>query len=255
MAFNRKFGYTEVSFPKLVAQSILRTIVAAILTLIIYMSITFVVTGFNYTPLGYNVLYSEDGTEFETVYTYMYTGEEDENWVDEKLAEYMDKEHYYKQDIPNKLSKSAMNTIGWITQIMSLIIWGGLIYVLNWNAGNALSDKKELGGTGFDKFLGVKVGLVSVIPFAITYLILVVTKLSSSFDWAVSLFKILNYNCFAFVNMMITSGLKSISISELVCLALVLLPLPLFATFGFAMGVRHTNIKDKIVYQNEEAGE
>jgi hypothetical protein len=50
--------------------------------------------------------------------------------------------------------------------------------------------------------------------------------------------------------MIITNGLGSISISELLCLAAVLLPLPIFSAFGYAMGLRHTLLKDKIVYKD-----
>ena len=50
------------------------------------MSIISLVYGINYKTLGYDVVRIEDG---KTVYTYMYTGEEDENWVDPKLKEYM----------------------------------------------------------------------------------------------------------------------------------------------------------------------
>ncbi|MBO5105994.1 MAG: hypothetical protein J6C29_03750 [Clostridia bacterium] len=252
MAYNRRIGQTEMSFSKLSVQCLLRTLLATFLTLVIYMSITFVVTGVNYKALGYEVLYSEDDENFETVYTYMYTGDEPENWVDEKLAEYMGKEGYYQQTIPNKLSKSTMNTISWITQIIALIVWGALIYIVNWNVGNADADKNELGNAPIDKHRGLKAGLVAVIPFAVTYLVLVVARLLGSPHAAVSLFKIFNYNCFAFNNMIITGGLASISILELVCLALVLLPLPIFAAFGYSMGVRHTILKEKIVYKNEK---
>ena len=77
-----------------------------------------------------------------------------------------------------------------------------------------------------------------------------VAKLFGSPNWAVSLFKIFNYNCFAFNNMIITNGLGSISAFELICLVLVLVPLPAFAAFGYAMGVRHTILKEKIVYKD-----
>jgi hypothetical protein len=214
------------------------------------MSITFVVTGANYKAIGYDVLYSKDGVNFETVYTYMYTGEEPEGWVDEKLNEYMNKEGYYKQTIPNQLSKSAMSTVSWVSQIITLVVWGAFIYVVNWNAGNADADKNELGDTPLDKFRGLKAGLLAVIPFAVSYLLLVIAKLTGTFSFAVSIFKILNYNCFAFNNMIITNGLGSISISELLCLAAVLLPLPIFSAFGYAMGLRHTLLKDKIVYKD-----
>ncbi len=252
MSYNRRIGQTEMSFSKLSVQCLLRTLLATFLSLVIFMSITFVVTGVNYKALGYEVLYSEDGENFETVYTYMYTGEEPEDWVDEKLNEYMDKEGYYKQTIPNQLSESAMSAVSWISQIIALVVWGALIYIVNWNVGNADADKHELGDAPLDKLRGLKAGLVAVIPFAVTYLILVIAKISNTFHWAVSLFKIFNYNCFAFNNMIITNGLDSISISELLCLALVLLPLPAFAVFGYSMGVRHTILKEKIVYKNEK---
>lgn len=250
MAYNRRIGQTEMSFSKLTAQCLIRTILATFLSLIIFMSITFVVTGVNYKALGYEVLYSEDGENFETVYTYMYTGEEPENWVDEKLQEYIDKDGYYQQTIPNQLSKSVMNAVSWISQILALVVWGALIYIVNWNVGNADADKHELGDAPLDKLRGLKAGLLAVIPFAATYLVLVIAKLIGSPHWAVSLFKIFNYNCFAFNDIIITNGLGSISVIELICLVLVLVPLPVFAAFGYAMGVRHTVIKEKIVYKD-----
>ncbi|MBQ3562408.1 MAG: hypothetical protein IJD71_02540 [Clostridia bacterium] len=252
MSYNRKIGKTNMSFSKLTKQCIIRTVLSLFLTLILYLSITFVVTSINYEAIGYDVLYSPDGENFETVYTYMYTGEEPENWVDEKLQEYMNKEGYYKQTIPNQLSKSAMNAVSWVSQILALGVWGALIYIVNWNAGNADADKNELGNASIDKLRGLKAGLLAVTPFAASYLILVVAKLTGAISWAVSLFKILNFNCFAFTNMIITNGVGSISISELICLVAVLLPLPIFAAFGYAMGVRHTVLKDKIVYKNEK---
>ncbi len=252
MAYNRRIGQTEMSFSKLVAQCLLRTLLAAFITLIIYFSIFSVVNGINYRALGYEVLYTEDGDNYETVYTYMYTGEEDENWVDEKLSEYMDKEGYYKQTIPSKLDASTMSKIAWVSQILSLVVWGALIYAVTWNAGNADADKHELGDAPLDKLRGLKAGLVAVIPYAISYLLLVFAKLTNAFAPAVSIFKILNYNCLAFNDMIITNGVASISPLELVCLALVLLPLPIFAVFGYGLGVRHTIIKEKIVYKNEE---
>lgn len=252
MAYNRRIGKTQMSFNKLAFQCLIRTLVSAFIALIIYMSISFIVTGVNYKPIGYDVLYSEDGENFETVYTYMYTGEEDENWVDPKLQEYMNKEGYYKQNIPNKLSDSTVNTIAWISQILSLAIWGAFIYAVTWNVGNADADKNELGDTPLDKLRGLKAALVALIPYGISYLLLVIAKLMGTMNFAVSLFKILNYNCFAFNDMIITGGLNTISYTELIILALVLLPLPIFAAFGYKMGNRHTLIKEKIVYQNEE---
>lgn len=247
MAYNRRIGQTEMSFSKLTSQCLIRTLLAAFLTLILFMSIISLVNGINYKSLGYDVVRIEDG---ETVYTYMYTGEEPDDWVDEKLNEYMSKEGYYQQTIPNQLSESAKNTVAWVSQIISLVIWGAFIYIVNWNVGNADADKHELGNAPLDKLRGLKAGLIADIPFAVTYLILVIAKLFGGPHWAVSLFKIFNYNCFAFNNMIITNGLGSISVSELICLVLVLVPLPAFAAFGYAMGVRHTILKEKIVYKD-----
>ena len=83
MAYSSSFGAGNVSFKSFCFKLFLRTMVAAFLTLIIYLSITTLVNGFSYKPLGYDVLYSKDGQNFEKVHTYMYTGDEGENWVDE----------------------------------------------------------------------------------------------------------------------------------------------------------------------------
>lgn len=255
--YNRRTGQAHMSFKKLAAQCFLRTLIAAIIGIVIYMSVVFVVNGMNYRVIGYKILYSADGETFEpdAKHEYYYTGEEDENWVDKGLEQFMDengnyKEGYYKQELPSTLSKSAMSTLAWVSQIPTLIIWGALLYTLTWNVGNGAADKNELGGESIDKLRGLKAGLVAVIPYAVTYLILVAAKISGAMNWAVSLFKILNYNCFAFNDMIITGGLNTISASELVCLALVLIPLPIFAAFGYAMGLRHTNIKEKVIYKD-----
>lgn len=268
MAYNtysRRTGQANMSFSKLATQCFLRTLIAAFIGIIIYMSVVFVVNGMNYKVIGYEIFYSADGENFDpdAKYEYYYTGEEGENWVDEGLEPFLDenggfKDGYYKQDIPSSLDKSTMNTLAWISQIPTLIIWGALLYTLTWNVGNGAADKNEFGGVTYDKFRGLKAGLIAVIPHAITYLILVVAKIIysckdavvNSFDWTISLFKIFNYNCFAFNDMIITGGIDTISVSELICLALVLVPLPLFAAFGYAMGLRHTNIKEKIVYKD-----
>ena len=264
MAYNtyaRRTGEANMSFGKLIRQCLIRTLIAAIIGLVIYMSITFVVTGFNYKNIGYEILYSRDGENFEKVYEYRYTGKEGDDWVDENLEKYLegeDSEYYYKQNIPSQLSKSTMSTIAWISQIASLIVWGALIYTLTWNVGNGAADKNELGGVELDKLRGLKAGLVAVIPHAVTYLILVIAKiiyscgnyLPSKFDWAISIFKILNFNCFAYNDVMIPGEINTISVAGIICLAGVLLVLPLIATFGYAMGVRHTNIKEKIVYED-----
>jgi len=269
MAYNtysRRTGQANMSFSKLATQCFIRTLIAAVIGIIIYMSVVFVVNAINYKVIGYEILYSADGENFDSdaKYTYYYTGKEGEDWEDENLEQFKDengnyKEGYYRQDIPSKLGKSTMNTLAWIAQIPTLIIWGALIYTLTWNVGSGAANKKEFGGVEFDKLRGLKAGLVAVIPYAVTYLILVVARLSGAFswtvNWAVSLFKILNYNCFAFNDMIISGGILSISILELICLVFVLVPLPLFAAFGYAMGLRHTNIKEKIVYKKEESGE
>lgn len=253
MNFNRITGPTNRSIGNLVVQNILRTVVSLLITFIIFGSITFIAVGMTVSPEGYRVLYSEDEVNFETVYEYRYTGSEPKDWVDEKLNEYMDKEGYYKETIPGQLSSTAKLVVSWISQIFSVVTFGAFIYIVNWNAGNAAADKNELGGAAIDKNRGFKAGLLSVIPFAATYLLLVIEKLTGLIPFAVTLFEIANFNCFALVQMMITGGADTISYLELVCLAAVLLPLPLIAGVAYRLGVRHIIIKEKIVYQNDKS--
>lgn len=252
MPYNKITAKGNMSFKKMVAQCILRTLICSLIGLLIYASITAVVVGIVVKPVGYEVLHTEDGENFETVYTYIYTGNEDENWVDEKLNEFMQGGNYYKQTIPGKLDDGQMSAISWCTQVISFIIWFAFIYTFMWNVGNADADKNELGNANLDKFRGLKSALFALIPFALAYVLLVITKIFGIFDWSISLFKILNFNSFAFNNMIITGGKESISASETICLAATLIPLPLFSHFSYRMGNKHIKIKEKLIYKNAD---
>ena len=254
MAYNSGFGAGNISFKKLCFKLFLRTMVAAFLTLIIYLSITTLVNGFNYKPLGYDVLYTKDGQNFEKVHTYIYTGNEGENWVDEELSKYVKEdgsllEGYYQQTIPNKLSDDAINTIKWISQTLGIIIWCAFVYTLCWGVGNAVADKAQFGGKQVDKLFALKASLIAVIPFALSYIALWIFKIFGVFNWAVSLFKILNYNFLALNDAVIAQS-GQMEVLGMVALVLVLTPMPLMAHFGYRMGNKQIILKEKIIYKN-----
>ena len=255
MAYSSSFGAGNVSFKSFCFKLFLRTMVAAFLTLIIYLSITTLVNGFSYKPLGYDVLYSKDGQNFEKVHTYMYTGNEGENWVDEELLKYVREdgtfmEGYYQQTIPSKLSDDTLTVIKWISQTAGVIIWCGFIYTLSWGIGNAASDKQQFGGKPLDKLLALKASCVALIPFALSYIILWIHKIFGVFSWAVSLFKILNYNLLALNDAIINGPVEQVGYFGLIALILVLAPMPLMAHFGYRMGNKQIVLKEKIIYKN-----
>lgn len=257
MAYSSSFGAGNISLGKLCFKLFLRTMVAVFLTLIIYLSITTLVNGFNYKPLGYDVLYSKDGQNFEKVHTYMYTGNEDENWVDEELLKYVKEdgslmEGYYQQTIPNKLSDSTINTIKWISQTLGVIIWCGFIYTLCWGVGNAVADKAQFGGKPVDKLFAFKASLMALIPFGLSYIALWIFKIFGVFKLAVSLFKILNYNFLALNDAVLTDSAETIGVLGLLALIFVLVPMPLMAHFGYRMGNKQIILKEKIIYKNDQ---
>ena len=255
MAYNSSFGAGNISFKRFCFRLFLRTMVAAFLTLIIYLSVTTLINGFNYKALGYDILYTKDGQNFEKVHTYIYTGEEGENWVDEELLKYVKEDGslmdgYYQQTIPNQLSADTLSKIKWVSQIAGIVIWCGFIYTAAWGVGNAVADKEQFGGQAVDKLFALKAALIALIPFAASYVILWISKIFGVLNWSVSLFKILNYNFLALNDTVITGPATKVGILGLIALVLVLVPMPLMAHFGYRMGNKQIILKEKIIYKN-----
>lgn len=245
MAIRRGVTGINVSFKKLVAHCIIRTLLASAIAFVLYASFTSISVGMLTKEIGYTVLYSEDGEYYDEVYNhYLADGE------DTKIAQYETDERYYKTPIRSSLTQGQKSIVMWLAQALSLIVWFAMIYGIMWSAGDSDANKAELGHAKRDKLKGIKAALAAELPFVLAFLVLVVTKAVGVWSGFLTVYEVLNYYSFAINNLFIPYALDNWG--ALFGLLLGFLPLPLFAAFGYLMGQKHIIFKEKILYQKEQ---
>lgn len=252
MAYNRNTVEGNKSFKQLVLGCFFRAVLASVLAFILYVSFTVMASGFSTKAIGYNILFTEDeGQTFETVYTYYYTGEEEEDWIDPNLEKYEDDERYYKETLYSELSAGTTKTIMWISQVVSFVVWMALIYGLMWNVGDADANKSEMGHAKLDKWRGVKAALCAEIPFFALYIILFITQSLGVFESGVTIYKAVTYNCFAINQTFLPVINKElvVTVPGLLGLLLDFVPMPVFAGISYYIGRKHMVLKEKILYK------
>ncbi len=232
------------------AQCIIRTVLAAVIAFIIFISATTIATGFLTKEIGYDVQSSETG---EKLYSYRFTGNEPENWKDPNLDKYdFEKEHVFVP-VRSILSDGQRNTVLMVAQVVSAVIWIAMIYSVAWAVGDADANKVELGKAHPDRKKPIKVALYSSVPYAALYILLLFTKL---FDFwhstAVTIYQFLTFQCF-YVNELLLqqiAGDKSlIAWPNFIGLFFTLLILPAIILIGYKIGQKHIVIRDKILYK------
>lgn len=242
------------SLKSLVWQCIIRSVTVSLMTFILYASLTIIVTGMATEELGYNIIYTEDGENFTDVYTHYHTEDcfDDDGCDDEIIGEYKSNE-YYKETIRSEVSDKNIKIVRWIGQALGMGILYILIYSVMWKAGDADANNAELGKTEKNMYKGLKAGLIADIPYALLYLILAITSAIGVLPLFPGIYKVLTYFMFGFNDTFIPVSGNSfvLTVGGISAAALVLLPIPLFAEFGYYMGEKHMIFKEKIVYKKE----
>ena len=238
----------KTGFGKMVTTCIIRTIIASLITLVVYGSFTIIATGILTKEIGYVVRYvGEDGTA-EDVYThYLEDGE------DPKLEQYVNENNdkYFKVGVRSALTKGQKICVMLLTQIVSLIVWVTMIYVFIWDVGDADATKEDFGAKSYDKLRGIKAALAADIPFVVAYLMFVVNSVFGGVKWYPTVYKFLTYYLFT-VNELFLPGGTSLGVGNYIGGFVSLLPLPAIVGVAYYLGQKHISLKEKIVYTKEK---
>jgi len=198
--------------------------------------------------IGYTILYSDDGESFSEVYSHYFKDGEDP-----KYADYDGKENYYKTSIRSELSDKTNNLIRWGSQLLAFVCFAATIYGVMWKAGDTNVDIVEPNRK--EVFLkGLKIGLLADIPFAASYLVLVITSVFKIFPSYPRIHKILTFYMFAFNDTFIkgTGNGFEITFWGILLAIVVLIPLPVICTVAYYIGKKHIIFKEKLIYKREE---
>lgn len=227
----------------------IRYVVTALITFFIYISVTVIFVGLFYQSSGYTVYKIENEKPVE-LYRYYYSEGEDT-----KYSEYEQQGlELQKVETPTELKGTPKLVADALTQVAGLVVLFAFVHSAVWKIGDSDRNLIAQGNREIDKLRGIKIGLLANVPLYVSYLVFLVAKSGLiSGEWY-ALFRFINFPVFTIINLLYgqsTSTADVIPWFNVICGAVILLILPLFAHIAYTLGLKRISITERLVYKKK----
>ncbi len=228
-----------------------KIVLANILSIITVISISFLVNALTTENIGYYAVGAKEGSsEAQLLYEYYYADGEDT-----KLAEYEEQGYVVEQrGIRSEVSAAGEAVFLIISALFTLSLAGTLTYSYLWKEGNKDLNLIRFGRAKLDKLKGVKIGLVSVSPYILALVAVLIGKNGFAKNMPVILYKYLNASLFSVIDVVCGDAVYfgELAIWRYILLIFVLLIVPAFFGFAYYIGYKDILISDRLIYKKNK---
>ncbi|HEX3025739.1 MAG TPA: hypothetical protein VHR42_00695 [Clostridia bacterium] len=138
----------------------------------------------------------------------------------------------------------ANPTLKTVITLLTLLIFGSLVYTTAWREGNKDPNRVHYGRMKKCMAKGLIAGALASAPVIIDYILLLITSAAGRENFIfLVLFRIFNLYLLQWVNLLINH--------PFIC-AIFLLPIPLFAGLGYVMGYQQKSILIRLIYKKKK---
>lgn len=228
-----------------------KTIVICIMCFFVVISMNTISTAFFSENIGYTAYgTTSSNSEYEELYThYSKDGE------DKLLKEYEDKGYTVTQSqIRSEFSTGGKIFFYGLTQVMCLILLITFIHATVWEMGIKDNNMVRIGHKKEDKLKGVKIGLISIIPFVIFWIVLVILKNGAWKGMPLSIINLTSSQFYSFIQFIIgnSKNLGDLSVLKLLGILGLQLIIPLISGISYYLGYKDISIGEKLMYKKKE---
>ena len=228
----------------LALQVFLKTILAAVLSIFVYMSLSVIIIGMNSKQIGYRVYeLNEAGEQVEV---------ESQLFNDTITTAPTAGEGQLVEGIMSDPPASAMIFLNVLSEILMLLMLSFFIISALRDKGQRDHTNVKYGHMKEDKLIGLKIGLLAAIPAFVAYLVLVFAKITGLLPSYLFLYRYINICFLPIINSVAGTSVLSTEISWLALFVLFLLQLfiPLVCHAAYTIGYKQIFLSDKIVYKD-----
>ena len=225
----------------------LRLLVATILCAILYVSMNVITTVFFSDVVGYQVFEeTADGNIVQVGDDYYYQPGE-EHATAEKLK-LNDNQVLTAIRVVPENKQAVMNVI---TQILLLILLGIFPYHILWAFGNRDDTNTRYRGQRTDSLRGIKVGLLAVSPYALIWLLFLISKLGVLPEVMMQAYRISAIPFYPYVNLILGSASTTQDVSwwQILAMAPTLLFVPIVSGVSYRLGGNRFSFAEFITFK------
>lgn len=223
-----------------------RLVFATVMCFIVWLSIDAVGLNVFGEVTGYEIYaYDENGENPQLLSSHTYAAGED------RTAEIKIKDNEVLIYL-RAMSPAADVSIGVLTSIFTLLIYGLYPYIVLWDKGSHDENFVNIGKMDEDRYFGLKVGAIASVPSALLYLLLILGKFGVISGTVLNWHRLINAPFIPYIDA-VEMGAKvatDLSVGSLLAVGATLLFVPFVSWIGYNLGYRHFSIREKIVYKN-----
>lgn len=140
-----------------------------------------------------------------------------------------------------------------VVQLISALIFISMVYSPSWYCGDHDSNSVQFGRMEEDLYKGLKIGLLAMIPYALTPVILVLSKLQAFGELDLSfVYRILNIHQLYAINWLVSPEKTIAEVSWLAIIGVWLyhLVIPLTCGIAYRLGYAHISLSERLIFKN-----
>ena len=200
--------------------------------------------------IGYTAYVRDENNKTVEKYTHYFADGDDKIAEKYEAKEYKDKGYVIlKTDVPSRAGKIVDFSV---LTLLSLVLLVAFVYHKLYTVGNKDFNAVKCGHKDEDKFRGLKIGIMAMLPDIILFLVMVVLRFVKP-STTVGYYKAVNAIFFKILNLCMGSKtLGDVSFSGFAVMFLILLVVPAVAHFSYTLGYKDIKIYDKITYKKGE---
>ncbi len=225
-------------------------IVASFMCFILVMSFNMMGTAFLTKEVGYTVHGSlKQDEEAVKLYEYYY-----EDGEDQKYEEY-EKQGYTLIKNAIRTQTSKKDGIIWdvVTQIFLIFMAGVFVYNNLWNIGRKDKNAVDHHLQNEDKFKGLKIGLITMIPSVVLLTVFAIGKATFAKNVTIALFAFLNTHLYKAI-LLITGGgglFSELAVWQIIVFYALFLIVPIIAEIAYILGYKDIIVSERLTYKKK----
>lgn len=225
---------------------LLRLVLATVLCVILYFSMMFIATGMFSNVIGYQIHEENENKEIVLVKEHIYEDGE---------------EHLTKADVEDNQVLTALREVppatlkvfNVLSQIIMLVVFAIFPYHILWEFGNRDDTKVRYKGQRPDPWRGFRVGGFAMVPYALLWVLLLMTKFGVMPTGYVEAYRWINIPFMPFINWVTSNGdLQNTAVWQLLLLLSILLFIPVVCGIAYRMGHNQFSIREHMVFAKKK---
>lgn len=159
----------------------------------------------------------------------------------------------YKQVIRTPMPTAASVTLQILIQLLQLVLLVAIVYGRLWSMGDRDQNRVHYDKMTAEPGRGLRIGVLATIPWAVAYVLLLLSKLGLMPAGYVAVYRVLNTLFLPLINAVTFTVMDTRLVSwwALLVLLLTLAVVPVICHVAYRLGYRGVQLSEKLIYQSK----